>query len=31
LEPFVHDSGNSPGLVGVLAITGSDTDGGNNL
>ena len=31
LEPFVHDSGNSPGLVGILAITGSDDDGGNNL
>ena len=30
LEPFVHDSGNSPGLVGVLAITGSDDDGSDN-
>ena len=30
LEPFVNDGGNRPGLIGVLAITGCDTDGGNN-
>ena len=31
LAPFVNDSSNNMSAIGVLAITGSDTDGGNNL
>ena len=30
LAPFVKDSGNNPGLIGVLAITGDDCNGGTD-
>ena len=31
LAPFVNDGGNRPGLIGVLAITGDDCNGRDNL
>lgn len=31
LKPFIKDSSNDYSKIGFFAITGSDTDGGNNL
>ena len=31
LRPFVNDSSNNISSIGILAITGCDDDGGNNL